>query len=125
MNNFMRNVFLVCTLVVFSGCVGGKLSTWGHFHGDLSNQGFQAIDSGFALSSSWISNAYKITSASPVIGKDSQNREVVYIGTSDGMLVAVQVAGKRFREDLILDALEAVETRVGVMAEKLFARDAS
>ncbi|WP_421982711.1 amidase family protein [Roseibium sp.] len=43
----------------------------------------------------------------------------------DGMPVAVQVAGQRFREDLILDALEAVETRVGVMAEKLFAQNAS
>ena len=77
MNNFMRSAFLVCTLVVFCGCVGGKFSTWGHFHGDLSNQGFQAIDSGFALSSSWISNSYKITSASPVIGKDLQDKEVV------------------------------------------------
>jgi len=90
MNNFMRSAFLVCTLVVFCGCAGSKFSTWGHFHGDLSNQGFQAIDSGFALSSSWISNSYKITSASPVIGKDFQGREVVYIGTSDGMLVAVR-----------------------------------
>jgi len=90
MNNFMRSAFLVCTIVVFSGCVGGKFSTWGHFHGDLSNRGFQAIDSGFALSSSWISNSYKITSASPVIGKDLQDREIVYVGTSDGMLVAVR-----------------------------------
>ena len=90
MNNFMRSAFLVCTLVVFCGCVGGKISTWGHFHGDLSNQGFQAIDSGFALSSRWISKSFNITSASPVIGKDIQGKEVVYIGTSDGMLVAVK-----------------------------------
>jgi outer membrane protein assembly factor BamB len=90
MNNFMRSALLVCTLVVFCGCAGGKFSTWGHFHGDLSNQGFQPINSGFALSSSWISDSYKITSASPVIGKDLQDREVVYIGTSDGMLVAVR-----------------------------------
>ena len=86
----MRRLFLFFTLAVFSGCVGGKYSTWGHFHGDLSNQGFQPINSGFALSSSWISDSYKITSASPVIGKDLQDREVVYIGTSDGMLVAVR-----------------------------------
>ncbi|MGD9290893.1 MAG: hypothetical protein PVG74_24960, partial [Desulfobacterales bacterium] len=90
MNNFIRSAFLVCSLVVFSGCVGGRFSTWGHFRGDLSNQGFQAIDSGFALSSSWISKPYKITSASPVIGKDIQGREVVYIGTSEGSLVAVK-----------------------------------
>jgi len=89
MNNFLRSAFLVCTLVVLSGCLGGKSSTWGHFRGDLSNQGFQGMDSGFALSSSWISNSYKITSASPVIGKDMHGKEVVYIGTSEGMLVAV------------------------------------
>ena len=90
MNNFMRSALLVCTLVDFCDCAGGKFSTWGHFHGDLSNQGFQPINSGFALSSRWISNSYKITSASPVIGKDLQDREVVYIGNSDGMLVAVR-----------------------------------
>ena len=90
MINFMRNAGLVCILAVLCGCVGAKSSSWGHFHGDLSNQGFQAIDSGFALSSSWISKSYKITSASPVIGKDLQGRSVVYIGTSDGMLVAVR-----------------------------------
>ena len=42
----------------------------------------------------------------------------------DGMPVAVQIAGRRFREDLILDALEAVEERVGIMACKLFEREA-
>lgn len=42
----------------------------------------------------------------------------------EGMPVAVQIVGRRFREDLILDALEAVETRTGIMAEKLFERDA-
>jgi len=41
----------------------------------------------------------------------------------DEMPVAVQVVGRRFREDMILDALEAVEARVGVMAKKLFERD--
>ncbi|MBO6509962.1 MAG: amidase family protein [Roseibium sp.] len=42
----------------------------------------------------------------------------------DGMPVAVQVVGKRFREDLVLNALEAVEDRVGVMARTLFEREA-
>lgn len=41
----------------------------------------------------------------------------------DGMPVAVQVVGRRFREDVILDALEAVENRVGVMAKMLFERE--
>jgi amidase len=41
---------------------------------------------------------------------------------NDGLPVGVQVIGRRFREDMILDACEAIEARVGVMAEKLFAR---
>lgn len=41
---------------------------------------------------------------------------------NDGLPVGVQIVGRRFREDLILDACEAVEARVGVMAERLFER---
>ena len=41
---------------------------------------------------------------------------------NDGLPVGVQIVGRRFREDLILDALEVVENRVGVMAEQLWAR---
>ena len=111
MNNLMRIASLVCTLVVFSGCVGSNSSTWGHFHGGLSNQGFREIDSGFALSSSWISNAYKISSASPVIGKDLQNKEVVYIGTSDGMLVAVRSADGSEKWKISLGSV-GTETRI-------------
>lgn len=42
---------------------------------------------------------------------------------NDGLPVGVQIVGRRYREDLILDALEAVETKVGVMAERLWARE--
>ncbi len=41
---------------------------------------------------------------------------------NDGLPVGVQIVGRRFREDMILDACEAIESRVGVMAEKLFQR---
>ncbi|MDA4844164.1 amidase family protein [Hoeflea poritis] len=41
---------------------------------------------------------------------------------NDGLPVGIQIVGRRFREDLILDACEAVEQRVGVMAERLFER---
>ena len=41
---------------------------------------------------------------------------------NDGMPVGVQIVGRRFREDLILQACEAIEARVGVMAERLFAQ---
>ena len=42
---------------------------------------------------------------------------------NDGLPVGVQIVGQRFREDMILDACEAIESRVGVMAERLFARE--
>jgi len=42
---------------------------------------------------------------------------------NDGLPVGVQIIGRRFREDLILDACEAIEQRVGVMAQRLFARE--
>ena len=43
---------------------------------------------------------------------------------NDGLPVGVQLIGARFREDLILDGCEAIEARVGVMAKRLFAREA-
>ena len=41
---------------------------------------------------------------------------------NDGLPVGVQIVGRRFREDMILDACEAIEDRVGIMANKLFER---
>ena len=41
---------------------------------------------------------------------------------ADGLPIGVQIVGRRFREDQILDACEAVEGRAGVMADRLFAR---
>ena len=43
---------------------------------------------------------------------------------NDGKPIGVQVVGPRFREDMILDACEAIESRTGVMAHKLFEREA-
>jgi amidase len=48
---------------------------------------------------------------------------IVTANANDGLPVGVQIAGRRFREDLICDALSAVEARVGIMAEVLFARE--
>lgn len=42
---------------------------------------------------------------------------------ADGLPVGVQILGRRFREDLILNACAAIEARVGTMAEQLFKRD--
>jgi amidase len=41
---------------------------------------------------------------------------------ADGLPIGVQIVGRRFREDQILDACEAIERRAGVMAERLFAK---
>jgi amidase len=43
---------------------------------------------------------------------------------NDGLPIGVQIVGRRFREDMILDACEAIEQRVGLMCEHLFAREA-
>ncbi len=47
---------------------------------------------------------------------------IVQANYNDGQPVGVQIVGRRFHEDQILDACEAVEKSVGVMAERLWAR---
>jgi outer membrane protein assembly factor BamB len=90
MSKGLRSFILIFSAVILIGCVGGKSLRWSHFHGDPANLGFQAINSGFALSSSWISNPYRITSSSPVIGQDYQGKEVLYIGTTHAKLIALR-----------------------------------
>jgi len=48
---------------------------------------------------------------------------VVPVGLIDGLPAGVQIVGRRFREDLILDAMEVVERRVGILAKQLWARE--
>jgi amidase len=45
------------------------------------------------------------------------------IGLIEGLPAGVQIIGKRYREDLILDALEAIEQRVGILVHQLWARE--
>lgn len=46
-----------------------------------------------------------------------------HFDTETDMPIGVQIVGRRFREDMILDACEAIEQRAGVMADRLFARE--
>jgi amidase len=48
---------------------------------------------------------------------------VVPVGLIEGLPAGIQIVGRRFREDLILDAMAVVEGHVGVMARELWARD--
>ena len=48
---------------------------------------------------------------------------VVPIGLVEGLPAGVQIVGRRFREDLILDAMAAIEQRVGVLVHQLWARE--
>ena len=47
---------------------------------------------------------------------------VVPIGYAGGLPAGVQIIGRRFREDLVLDAMEAIESSVGVLSHELWAR---
>jgi amidase len=49
---------------------------------------------------------------------------VVPVGFAGGLPCAVQIVGRRFREDSICDALAALEARAGVFAKQLWAREA-
>ena len=49
---------------------------------------------------------------------------VVPIGFADGRPAGVQIIGRRFREDMILDAMEVVEASIGILAHTLWEREA-
>jgi amidase len=48
---------------------------------------------------------------------------VVPTGLMEGLPAGIQIVGRRFREDLILDAMEVVEGHVGVLPHTLWARE--
>jgi outer membrane protein assembly factor BamB len=89
MTPFLRSIVLTCCFLIFTGCASDRIPKWRFFHGNLPGQGYMPVESGFALSSAWITQPYKITAASPVIGTDINGRDIIYIGTVDGELVAI------------------------------------
>jgi amidase len=48
---------------------------------------------------------------------------VTPIGLVEGLPAGVQLIGRRYREDMILDAMAAIEARVGVLTRELWARE--
>ena len=48
---------------------------------------------------------------------------VVPIGFADERPAGVQIIGRRFREDLILDAMEVIESSVGILSHRLWERE--
>ena len=50
---------------------------------------------------------------------------VLPIGLADERPAGVQIVGQRYREDLILDAMEVVERSVGILSHRLWERDGS
>ena len=44
-------------------------------------------------------------------------------GLEDGVPMGVQIVARRYREDLALDAAQAIEDRVGVLARELWRRE--
>src|SRR5262249_9950151 len=48
---------------------------------------------------------------------------LVPTGLVDGLPAGVQIVGRRFREDLILDAMAAIEAQAGVLTRTLWARE--
>jgi len=48
---------------------------------------------------------------------------VVPIGLVDGLPAGVQIVSRRFREDLVLDAMAVIESEVGVLARMLWERE--
>ena len=52
-----------------------------------------------------------------------RTRGVAPIGFAGGRPAGVQIVGRRFREDLILDAMEAIESSVGILAHTLWERE--
>ena len=48
---------------------------------------------------------------------------IVPIGMVNGLPAGVQIIGRRFREDLILNAMQVIEDQTGVLTKELWARE--
>ena len=67
-----------------------------------------------------IFDSLRYTSAVNLLGLPSV---AVPTGLHANAPIGVQIVGRRYREDTCLDAAEAIERSVGVLSERLWARD--
>lgn len=79
----------------------------------------------------WDYDARSFESTKDIFDASIYSTGINYIGLPAGVLAttmiegrpsAVQIVGQRYREDLIVDAMEAIESRVGSLAPKLWSR---
>ncbi|MEE9372730.1 MAG: hypothetical protein V3V00_06715 [Saprospiraceae bacterium] len=99
---YLDKVVLFCIVSLLTACT--TPSNWTEFHGNSQNYGSQLINSSPALTNDPFfgnQNRYHITSASPVIGKDPEGNEVIYVGGGDGTLAAIN-HGETFLYKLML-----------------------
>jgi amidase len=66
-----------------------------------------------------IRNDLRFISSMNVLGLPAA---VVPVGLHNGLPVGVQIVGSRYREDLCLDAAEAIENRAGILVRQLWER---
>lgn len=85
----------------------------------------------FKLTYDWDRDLQGAEGANEVLGSAIYSYSMNFLGLpagnvpasfNDGLPIGIQIIGQRFREDMVLDACEAVEHRVGVMAQRLFER---
>jgi outer membrane protein assembly factor BamB len=95
---------------------------WRHFQGELSGQGFLNVKSGYAVSPAWKSEPLAVASSSPVVGRDPLGAEVVYAGTVDARLAAVDAASGEVRWRRYLGAGEG---RSSIVASPTVGEDGS
>ncbi len=63
--------------------------TWSQFHADAASSGFAAVGTSQTLSRKWLTDVGPALYSSPVVAADG----TVYVGTTEGELVAVSPAG--------------------------------
>lgn len=85
--NVIRILFLCCCCLLLLSCK--ELKQWGQFHGDTSNHGFRLVNTSKLVSPTWTTEPLKIGTSSIVIGKDSLDLDVLYVGTKEGQLLAL------------------------------------